>query len=78
MDITATQLVKSDDVRDSSPLLFDAVEPYSIIKGETDKSFIKTSRRNAPYVAKVLGNKPIASCATTELPSFLTGVLRKT
>ena len=66
MGIPAIHLVKSDDVEDSSPLLLDAVEMYLSIKGKTDKTFIKTSRRNATYVAKVLGNKPITSYATSE------------
>ena len=70
MDIPAIHLVKSDDVEDSSPLLLDAVEMYLSIKGKTDKTFIRTARRNAAYVAKVLDNKPITSYATSEAAKF--------
>jgi len=70
MDIPAIHLVKSDDVEDNSPLLLDAVEMYLTIKGKTDKTFIRTARRNATYVAKVLGNKPITSYATSEAAKF--------
>ena len=70
IDIPAIHLVKSDDVEDSSPLLLDAVEMYLSIKGKTDKTFIRTARRNATYVAKVLGNKPITSYATSEAAKF--------
>ena len=70
MDIPAIHLVKSDDVEDSSPLLLNAVEMYLSIKGKTDKTFIRTARRNATYVAKVLGNKPITSYATSEAAKF--------
>ena len=66
IDIPAIHLVKSDDVEDNSPLLLDAVEMYLNIKRKTDKTFIRTARRNATYVAKVLGNKPITSYATSE------------
>jgi hypothetical protein len=70
MDIPAIQLVKADDVEDNSPLLLDAVEMYLNTKGKTDKTFIRTARRNAAYVAKVLGNKPITSYATSEAAKF--------
>ena len=59
MDIPAIHLVKADDVEDSSPLLLDAVEMYLNTKGKTDKTFIRTARRNAAYVAKLLGNRSI-------------------
>jgi len=62
--------VKSDDAEDNSPLLLDAVEMYLSIKGKTDKTFIRTARRNATYVVKVLGNKPITSYATSEAAQF--------
>jgi hypothetical protein len=52
MDIPAIHLVKADDVEDNSSLLLDAVEMYINTKGKT---FIRTARRNAAYVAKVLG-----------------------
>ena len=47
MDIPAIHLVKADDVENNSPLLLDAVEMYLNTKGKTDKTFIRTARRNA-------------------------------
>ena len=70
MDIPSIHLVKAEDVEDNSPLLLDAVEMYINTKGKTDKTFIRTARRNAAYVAKVLGNKPITSYATSEAAKF--------
>ena len=70
MDIPAIHLVKADDVEDNSPLLLDAVEMYLKTKGKTDKTFIRTARRNAAYVTKVLGNRPITSYATSEAAKF--------
>lgn len=70
MDIPAIHLVKADDVEDNSPLLLDAVEMYLKTKGKADKTFIRTARRNAAYVAKVLGNRPITSYATSEAAKF--------
>ena len=70
MDIPAIHLVKADDAEDNSPLLLDAAEMYLNTKGKTDKTFIRTARRNAAYVAKVLGNKPITSYATSEAAKF--------
>ncbi|MDC1382389.1 hypothetical protein N8500_02780 [Candidatus Puniceispirillum sp.] len=70
MDIPAIHLVKADDVGDNSPLLLDAAEMYLKTKGKTDKTFVRTARRNAAYVAKVLGNKPITSYATSEAAKF--------
>jgi uncharacterized protein YyaL (SSP411 family) len=70
MDIPSIHLVKADDVEDNSPFLLDAVEMYLNTKGKTDKTFIRTARRNAAYVAKVLGNKPITSYATSEAAKF--------
>ena len=70
MDIPAIHLVKADDVEDNSPLLLDAVEMYLTIKGKTDKTFIRTVRRNGTYLAKVLGNRPITSYATSEAAKF--------
>ena len=70
MDIPAIHLVKADDVEDNSSLLLDAVEMYLKTKGKTDKTFIRTARRNAAYVAKVLGNRPITSYATSEAAKF--------
>ena len=70
MDIPAIHLVRTDDVEDNSPLLLDAVEMYLHTKGKTDKTFIRTARRNAGYVTKVLGNRPITSYATSEAAKF--------
>jgi integrase len=70
MDIPAFHLVKADDVEGNSPLLLDAVEMYLNTKVKTDKTFIRTARRNAASVAKVLGNKPITSYATSEAAQF--------
>ena len=53
MDIPAIHLVKADDVEDNSPLLLDAVEMYINTKGKTDKTFIRTARRNAAYYAEL-------------------------
>ena len=70
LDIPAIHLVKPDDVQGNSPPLLDAVEMYLNIKRKTDKTFIRTARRNATYVVKVLGNKPITSYATSEAAQF--------
>ena len=70
IDIPAIHLLKADDVENNSPLLLDAVEMYLHTKGKTDKTFIRTARRNAAYAAKVLGNKPITSYATSEAAKF--------
>tara|TARA_A100001015_G_scaffold114755_1_gene127404 strand:+ start:209 stop:1183 length:975 start_codon:yes stop_codon:yes gene_type:complete len=70
LDIPAIHLLKADDVQDNSPLLLDAVEMYLSIKRKTDKTFIRTARRNATYVVKVLGNKPITSYATSGAAQF--------
>ena len=70
MDIPAIHLVKADDVEDNSPLLFDAVEMYLTIKDKTDKTFVRTARRNGTYVAKLLGNRPITSYAASEATQF--------
>ena len=70
MDIPAIHLVKADDANDNYPLLLDAVEMYLNTKGKTDKTFIRTARRNASYVAKVLENRPINSYATSEAANF--------
>ena len=70
LDIPAIHLVKADDVQGNSPSLLDAVEMYLNIKRKTDKTFIRTARRNAAYVVKVLGNKSITSYATSEAAQF--------
>ena len=61
MDIPAIHLVKTDDVEENSPLMIDAVEMYLSIKGEDDRTSIRTARRDGEYVSKVLGNRPITS-----------------
>ncbi|MDA0307266.1 MAG: integrase, partial [Proteobacteria bacterium] len=58
MDIPAIHLVKTDDVEYTSPVMLDAVDMYLSIKGNTDRIFVRTARRNSEYVAKVLGNRP--------------------
>jgi integrase len=70
MDIPAIHLVKAGDLEDDSPLLLDAVEMHLNTKGKTDKTFVRTARRNAAYVSKVLGNRPITSYATSEAAKF--------
>ena len=70
MDIPAIHLVKANHVDDSSPLMLDAVENYLRIKGNDDCIFIRTAQRNGSYVAKLLGNRPITSYATSEAAQF--------
>jgi integrase len=70
MDIPAIHLVKTDDVEETSPLMMDAVEMYLSIKSKDDWTFIRTARRNGEYVAKVLGNRPIASYSSSEAAQF--------
>jgi hypothetical protein len=57
-------------VDDSSPVMLDAVENYLRIKGNDDRIFIRTAQRNGNYVAKLLGNRPITSYATSEAAQF--------
>ena len=70
MDIPAIHLVKANHVDDSSPLMLDAVENYLRIKGNDDRIFVRTAQRNGNYVAKLLGNRPITSYATSEAAQF--------
>jgi len=70
MDIPAIHLVKTNHVDDSSPVMLDAVENYLRIKGNDDRIFIRTAQRNGSYVAKLLGNRPITSYATSEAAQF--------
>ena len=70
MDIPAIHLVKANRVDDSSPVMLDAVENYLRIKGNDDRIFIRTAQRNGNYVAKLLGNRPITSYATSEAAQF--------
>jgi len=77
MDIPAIHLVKTNHVDDSSPLMLDAVENYLRIKGNDDRIFIRTAQRNGSYVAKLLGNRPITSYATSEAAQFRDWCLNK-
>jgi len=70
MDIPAIHLVKTNHMDDSSPVMLDAVENYLRIKGNDDRIFIRTAQRNGSYVAKLLGNRPITSYATSEAAQF--------
>ena len=70
MDIPAIHLVRTEDVKHTSPMMMDAVEMYLSIKGNDDKTFIRTAKRNGEYVAKVLGNRPITSYSSSEAAKF--------
>ena len=70
MDIPAIHLVKASHVDDSSPLMTEAIENYLRIKGNDDRTFVRTAQRNGSYVAKLLGNRPITSYATSEAAQF--------
>ena len=70
MDIPAIHLLRTNHVDDSSPVMLDAVENYLRIKGNDDRIFIRTAQRNGNYVAKLLGNRPITSYATSEAAQF--------
>ena len=70
MDIPAIHLVRTNHVDDNSPVMLDAVENYIRIKGNDDRIFIRTAQRNGSYVAKLLGNRPITSYATSEAAQF--------
>ena len=70
MDIPAIHLVRTEDVKHTSPMMMDAVDMYLSIKGNDDKTFIRTAKRNGEYVAKVLGNRPITSYSSSEAAKF--------
>jgi integrase len=70
MDIPAIHVVKTDDVKDISPRMMDAVEMYLSIKANDDRTFIRTAKRNGEYVSKVLGNRPITSYSSSEAAKF--------
>jgi hypothetical protein len=59
MDIPAIHLVRADGVAHDAPVMLDAVENYLKLKGNDDRIFVRTARRNGSYVAKLLGNRPI-------------------
>ena len=46
------------------------MEMYLAIKSNTEKTFMRTARSNGAYVAQLLGNRPITSCATSEAAKF--------
>ena len=70
MDIPAIHLVRTDGVANDAPVMLDAVENYLKLKGNDDRIFIRTARRNGGYVAKLLGNRPITSYSTAEAAQF--------
>ena len=70
MDIPAIHLVRADGVAYDAPVMLDAVENYLKLKGNDDRIFVRTARRNGSYVAKLLGNRPITSCSTAEAAQF--------
>ena len=53
MDIPAIHLVRADGAHDA-PVMLDAVENYLKLKGNDDCIFVRTTRRNGGYVAKLL------------------------
>ena len=70
MDIPAIHLVRGDGVARDAPIMLDAVENYLKLKGNDDRIFVRTARRNGSYVAKLLGNRPITSYSTAEAAQF--------
>ena len=70
MDIPAIHLVRADGVAHDAPVMLDAVENYLKLKGNDDRTFRRTARRNGDYVAKLLGNRPITSYSTAEAAQF--------
>ena len=48
----------------------EAVELYLSINGKEGTTFKRTARRNAEYVSKVLGNRPITSYSSSEAAQF--------
>ena len=80
MDIPAIHLVRADGVAHDAPVMLDAVENYLKLKGNDDRIFIRTARRNGSYVAKLLGNRPITSYSTAEAAQVLiclTGMMHR-
>jgi integrase len=70
MDIPAIHLVQVGTTHDTSPPIMEAVELYLSINGKEGNTFKRTARRNAEYVAKAIGNKPIASFSSSEAAQF--------
>ena len=46
MDIPAIHLVRADDVEHDAPVMPDAVEKHLQLKGNEDRIFVWTARRN--------------------------------
>ena len=72
MDIPAIQVVKSGSTHENDTLLLsEACELYLRLKGVgKDKVFIRTANRNAQYVTKLLGDRPISSYSSNEAAQF--------
>ena len=70
MDIPAIHLVQVGTTIDNSPSIMEAVELYLSINGKEGTTFKRTARRNAEYVAKAIGNKPIASFSSSDAAQF--------
>jgi integrase len=70
MDIPAIHLVQESALKEVSPIILDAAELYLAINGKNGQVFRRTARRNAEYVAKSIGNKPIASYSSSEAAQF--------
>ncbi|MEC7493494.1 MAG: integrase [Pseudomonadota bacterium] len=70
MDIPAIHLVQIDAANDTSPPIMEAVELYLSINGKDGATFKRTARRNAEYVVKAIGNKPISSFSSSEAAQF--------
>ena len=62
--------MKMTRLDDGSPIMFEAVENYLRIKGNNDRVFLRTARQNAECVARLLGNRPISTYATSEAAQF--------
>ena len=80
MDIPAMSVLKTHDVADddNSPLLSEALALYLRLKGVgKDKVFIRTGERNVGYVIEVLGDRPIASYASSDAAAFRDWLLAK-
>ena len=80
MDIPAMSVLKTHDVvdDDNSPLLSEALALYLRLRGVgKDKVFIRTGERNVGYVIEVLGDRPIASYASSDAAAFRDWLLAK-
>ncbi len=70
MDVPAIHLVEVDSTNNASPSIMEAVELYLSINGKEGTTFKRTARRNAEYVSKVLGNRPITLYSSSEAAQF--------